>query len=165
MLAPAVAACIQFAAATQHLPPSILAIILDVEGGQVGTASPNTDGSHDLGPAQINTFWIDEVAKAASRTKEQAAALLQWNGCFNIRVEAAILRYEINHAGGNFWAGVMHYHSHDPAEATRYLDRVVGTAIRLYGPGIFAHGHTTAGAQPSRHWCIASGPERPVTSD
>ncbi len=149
MLAPAIAACIQFAAATQHLPPAILSIILDVEGGQVGTASPNNDGSHDLGPAQINTFWIDEVARASSNTKDQAAAMLQWNGCFNIRVEAAIIRYEINHAGGNFWTGVMHYHSHDPGEATRYLNRVVATALRLYGPKIFAHSTTTAAATQS----------------
>ncbi|HLY57904.1 MAG TPA: lytic transglycosylase domain-containing protein [Stellaceae bacterium] len=138
MLAQAIVACIVTAASAQHLPPAIVASILAVEGGQEGSRVPDADGSADLGPGQINTIWIGEVAKASGQTAARAELKLQWDGCFNIRVSAAILRHEINAAGGDFWTGVGHYHSHDPAESLAYQKKVVAAAARLFGPKIFA---------------------------
>ena len=95
MPADTTAHCVAAAAAVYRLPPAIIASILAVEGGQAGTRSRDADGSEDLGPAQINTVWLDEVAKAAGITRAEADRRLQWDGCFNIRVSGAILRHEI----------------------------------------------------------------------
>jgi hypothetical protein len=138
MLAEAAAACIAMAASTERLPQPIIVSILAVEGGRTGTRSHDGDGSDDLGPAQVNTIWLDEVAKASGRTRAEAEHLLQWDGCFNVRVSAAILRHEIDAAGGDFWAGVGHYHSHDPAESLGYVRKVVAALRRMFGPQVFA---------------------------
>jgi hypothetical protein len=138
MPADTTAHCVAAAAAVYRLPPAIIASILAVEGGQAGTRSRDADGSEDLGPAQINTVWLDEVAKAAGITRAEADRRLQWDGCFNIRVSGAILRHEIDAAGGDFWQGVGHYHSHVPAESFSYVKRVVAAARALFGSRIFA---------------------------
>lgn len=138
MLPQAAAACIVMAASVQHLPPAIIVSILAVEGGTEGSRTLDADGSSDLGPAQVNTLWIAEVAKASRQSPAAAALKLQWDGCFNIRVAAAILRHEINDAQGDFWTGVGHYHSHLPRESVAYQQQVQAAALRLFGPQIFA---------------------------
>jgi hypothetical protein len=138
MLAQTAASCILFAASANHLPPAIVMSILTVEGGREGTRAHDTNGTDDLGPGQINTIWIAEVAKAAQTTPAQAESMLQWDGCFNIRTSAAILRHEIDAAAGDFWTGVGHYHSHEPVESLSYIKKVVAAARRLFGPGVFA---------------------------
>jgi hypothetical protein len=140
MLSQAAAACIAMAASTQHLPPAIIVSILTVEGGTEGSRVADPDGSADLGPGQINTSWIPEVAHASGHSLDETAQMLQWDGCFNIRAAAAILRHEIATSGGDFWTGVGHYHSHDPAESLSYIRKIVAAARRLFGPSVFAKG-------------------------
>ena len=136
MLAQAVAVCLSFAAHNSHLSPQIIMTILTVEGGREGSKSHNTNGTDDFGPGQINTVWLDAVAKASGHSVDEAAHMLQWDGCFNIRTTAAILRYQIDAANGDFWAGVGNYHSREPTEHMIYLRKVVETAQRLFGPEI-----------------------------
>ena len=58
------AACLMLAAQTYSVPPAVLVGIHQVEGGKVGQAvGPNDNGSYDLGPMQINTIWIPELAQ------------------------------------------------------------------------------------------------------
>ena len=45
-----------------------------VEGGQVDTIDPNTDGSEDLGVMEVNTRWIAPIAHYA----HSHAALGSW---------------------------------------------------------------------------------------
>jgi hypothetical protein len=137
MLAEIAAACIYAAAQRADLPPPLLMSVLRVEAGHEGTRSHNRNGTDDLGPGQINSAWLDLVARAADRPKEEIEQLLQWDGCFNIKVTAGILRHEIDQAP-DFWTGVGHYHSHRPAECLKYIGRVVETARRLFGPAVFA---------------------------
>jgi hypothetical protein len=140
MLLEAAAACIALAASSEKLPPAILVSILAVEGGRAGTRSHDDNGTDDLGPAQINTVWLDEVARAAGLSRAEAEHRLQWDGCFNVRVAAAILRHEVAAAGGDFWTGVGHYHSHDPAESLNYQRKIVAALRRLFGSQVFARG-------------------------
>ena len=56
------AACMMLAAQTYSVPPAILVGIYKAEGGQVGQEVRNTNGSYDLGPMQINTVWMPELA-------------------------------------------------------------------------------------------------------
>ena len=92
MLPEAAAACIYLAAQAANLPPPILMTVLTVEAGHEGTHSPNSNGSEDYGPGQINTVWVDEIARTIHQSPETTRALLRYDGCFNIRVTANLLR-------------------------------------------------------------------------
>ncbi|MDB5362704.1 MAG: putative lytic transglycosylase [Rhodospirillales bacterium] len=137
MLPEAAAACIYYAAQTASLPPPILMTVLTVEAGHEGTHSPNSNGSEDYGPGQINTVWVDEIARTIHQSPEATRALLRYDGCFNIRVTASLLRRQIN-AAGEFWTGVGWYHSRTKAEGLKYIRKVIATAKRLFGPEIIA---------------------------
>ncbi|GGF27583.1 hypothetical protein GCM10011611_37000 [Aliidongia dinghuensis] len=143
MLPEAAAACIYLAAEAAKLPPPILMTVLTVEAGHEGTHAHNSNGTEDYGPGQINTVWIGEIAQAIRRSPEETRALLQYDGCFNIRVTATLLRRQIN-AAGEFWTGVGWYHSRNKAESLRYIRRVIATAKRLFGPEIIAKTPTAA---------------------
>jgi len=137
MLPEAAAACIYLAAQAANLPPPILMTVLTVEAGHEGTHSPNSNGSEDYGPGQINTVWVDEIARTIHQSPETTRALLRYDGCFNIRVTANLLRRQIN-AAGEFWTGVGWYHSRSKAESLKYIRKVIATAKRLFGPEIIA---------------------------
>jgi len=47
--------CLTAAAAAHRLPPAMLAVLLNVEGGTLGRVSRNTNGTVDIGPMQVNT--------------------------------------------------------------------------------------------------------------
>ncbi len=53
--------CINEAAVTYSVPASLIISVLSVEGGEVGMASPNSNGTFDYGPMQINTIWLDKI--------------------------------------------------------------------------------------------------------
>jgi hypothetical protein len=147
MLPQAAATCIYLAAQTANLPPPILMTVLTVEAGHEGTHSRNSNGSEDYGPGQINTVWVDEIARTIHQSPETTRALLRYDGCFNIRVTANLLRRQID-AAGEFWTGVGWYHSRSKAESLKYIRKVIGTAKRLFGPGIIATTPVSEAAAP-----------------
>jgi hypothetical protein len=147
MLPEAAAACIYYAAQTASLPPPILMTVLTVEAGHEGTHAHNGNGTEDYGPGQINTVWIDEISRAIRQSPTETRALLQYDGCFNIRVTASLLRRQIN-AAGEFWTGVGRYHSRSKAESLKYIRKVIATAKRLFGPDIIATTPAEAAGRP-----------------
>ena len=61
--AQALAACLLMAANTYQVPPAVMIGIMQVEGGHVGQAvGPNSNGTYDLGPMQVNSRWMPELA-------------------------------------------------------------------------------------------------------
>jgi hypothetical protein len=56
-------ACFALVSAFYHLPTHVLPSIQVVEGGRLGLAAANRDGSADLGIMQINTLWIAPLAR------------------------------------------------------------------------------------------------------
>jgi hypothetical protein len=147
MLPEVAAACIYAAAQTANLPPPILMTVLTVEAGHEGTRSHNTNGSEDYGPGQINTVWIDQIARQIHQSPEATRALLQYDGCFNINATATLLRRQID-AAGEFWTGVGWYHSRTKGESLKYIRKVITAAKRLFGPGIIAATPLPAAATP-----------------
>jgi soluble lytic murein transglycosylase-like protein len=127
---PALAACIFAAAQTYSLPPSVILAILHVEGGRVGMASKNTNGSYDLGPMQINTLWIPGLAAHWKVPPAKALRMVRDDGCVNIGVGAWILRSKINETG-SLYQGIAHYHSATPKFGTAYRQRVL-SAMRKF---------------------------------
>lgn len=124
---PSVPACMMEASAEFTLPPRVLPAVWLTEGGKIGTTRRNHNGSVDHGPFQINSVWIKQLHEQYGTT----AALLTNNLCWSARAAAYILRYEINAAGGSFWDGVGHYHSHTPVLKAGYIARVYRNSRRF----------------------------------
>lgn len=127
--AQALALCIFTAAQTYSVPPSVLLGILHVEGGRVGMASKNTNNTYDLGPMQINTIWIPELARHWGVPRETAHRLVRDDACINIGVGAWILRKKINQTG-SLYQGIAYYHSATPHLGSRYRTKVMDAMQR-----------------------------------
>src|SRR3989338_3430907 len=98
--------CINDAAYEYHVPAKLIISVLNVEGGKVGQAVKNTNGSYDLGPMQINTSWQKPL-------QQQGVSLQQVrdDACTNIKVVTWILSRNIAD-GKDLFDGIGDYHSH-----------------------------------------------------
>lgn len=116
-------ACVEAAAKRYDLPSALLAAVLATEGGQVGQTRRNTNGSYDIGPAQVNSSWLPRLA-AQGITEGK---LLQ-DGCLNITVGAWILGQEMAGASladpSDYWRRVGNYNSHTPRYNHAYQMKV-----------------------------------------
>lgn len=130
---PELKSCISKASAHYDVPEPLIWLILDVEGGEAGTVAGNTNNTDDLGPMQINTFWLPLIEEHYERSRASLRWQLVHDACFNIAVGTWILRVNIDQAGGNVWQGIGWYHSRTPKYAERYLNRVLESAERWYG--------------------------------
>lgn len=121
---PVTVECFTAEAYRQALEPWRLLAVLMTEGGRLGTFRPNTDGSYDIGPMQVNTVHLEPMSKVFKTSPQQLAQLLAYDGCFNISVAAWHLRTKTNEAGGSFWYGIGRYHSKTPSKSNAYILRV-----------------------------------------
>lgn len=117
------AACLLIAAQTYQVPPGVLLGIMQVEGGRIGQAVRNTNGSYDLGPMQVNTIWLPTLARKWNTDQRTALSWLKDDGCVNMAVSAWILRQRINYTG-DLWSGIAGYHSLTPGIGSRYASKV-----------------------------------------
>jgi soluble lytic murein transglycosylase-like protein len=126
------AACLMLAAQTYSVPPAVLVGIHQVEGGKVGQAvGPNSNGSYDLGPMQINTLWIPELAQKWGVSEDTAYRWVKDDPCTNMGVSAWILRTHLNETG-SLAKSIAHYHSRTPQFGGPYKGKVV-SAMRAKG--------------------------------
>ena len=118
--------CITAAASRHDLPAGIILAILRTEGGTLGETSQNSNGTVDIGPMQINSRWLPQLAKRLRVSESAALRRVRDEFCANIDAGAWILRQAIDLAGGDFWKGVGFYHSQTPQLGHAYVKRVVG---------------------------------------
>jgi hypothetical protein len=123
--------CLTAAGKAYDEPPAVLVILLAVEGGRLGAVSPNTNGTVDIGPMQVNDIWIPQLTAHWATTRQAAYRALRDNFCANVEAGAWILRMGLDEAHGDFWEGVGFYHSHDPDHKRTYLSSVLEQALRL----------------------------------
>jgi soluble lytic murein transglycosylase-like protein len=128
--AQALALCIFTAAQTYSVPPTVILGVLNVESGRVGMAQPNTNGTYDLGPMQINTIWVPELANYWRVPEKTALRWVRDDACINIGVGAWILRKKMNEAG-SLAGGIAGYHSMTPSLGSTYRNKVL-SAMRRY---------------------------------
>ncbi|WP_246856667.1 transglycosylase SLT domain-containing protein [Acetobacter vaccinii] len=121
--------CALDAAQRYHLPPILFRAILMTEGGRVGRISRNRNGSYDMGPAQINSTHLPELAHIGI-TREQVIN----DGCLNLHIGAWILARSL---GGQtpanpdeFWRRVGNYNSPTP-EINKSYQRKVWSNVLL----------------------------------
>jgi hypothetical protein len=117
--------CLEDSAARFGVPLSLMMVVMDTESGRVGAASVNRDGSRDLGPMQVNTWWIPRLARMGL-TEER----VRDDGCVNVAVGAWILRSALDEGGGALDA-LMSYHSRRPERRRIYLNAAMGRAPGL----------------------------------
>jgi hypothetical protein len=135
---PETEACVLEAAIAFDLPLDILRAIRRVEGGRVGETGPrNANGSHDIGPWQINSRWVSRIARDRGVPEASVRDALLWDGCYNAQVAAWLLSTKLDEAGGDFWLAVGWYNSRTPEHRDRYLARVAAQLRRILsdGPG------------------------------
>ncbi len=125
------AACLMLASQTYSVPPAVMVGILQVEGGQVGQQVKNTNGTYDLGPMQINTIWMPELAEKWGVHEQVAKRWVRDDPCTNMGVAAWILKNHINRTG-SLSKAIQHYHSRTPKFGTAYKAKVV-SAMRRKG--------------------------------
>ncbi len=116
----AVQACIADAATAFHIPDLPVRVLRRVEAGGVGTASPNLDGSVDLGPMQINSSWLPTLSRIGI-----TRAQIRDNPCINAYVGTWIFAQTYAESNGQIALAMARYHSHNPAEQRRYLALVL----------------------------------------
>lgn len=118
------AACLMLASQTYQVPPAVMVGIWQVEGGSVGQAVGNTNGTYDLGPMQINTIWIPELSKKWGVSEETAKKWIKDDPCTNMGVAAWILRSHYNETG-SLSKAIQHYHSRTPKYGNAYRKKVI----------------------------------------
>ncbi|MCB9990151.1 MAG: lytic transglycosylase domain-containing protein [Rhodospirillales bacterium] len=121
------AACIFLAAQTYSIPPAVLLGIYQVEAGKVGQqVGPNQNGSYDLGPMQINTIWLPELAAQWGVSTETAKRWVRDDPCTNVGVSAWILRTHLDETR-DLSRAIAHYHSRTPHIGNGYKYRVIAS--------------------------------------
>lgn len=100
--------CINQAAIIYQVPAKLIISVLAIEGGTVGMASPNKNGTYDYGPMQINTIWLKKI-EPYGYTREK----IQYDPCANVMVGTWILSTNIA-SSPDLWRGVGGYHSYTP---------------------------------------------------
>lgn len=118
------AACMILASQTYAVPSAVLVGIYKAEGGKIGQEVSNTNGTYDLGPMQINTLWMPELASKWGVTTDMAHQWVRDDACTNIGVAAWILKNHMDETD-NLSQAIAHYHSRTPKHGTRYKKRVI----------------------------------------
>ena len=125
-------ACMAATAAFYALPPRVLPSIHVVEGGVPGSVHRNANGTEDLGVMQINTLWVDPIARVTRMAPQAVRARLIADPCFNIAASGAVMRTYLHEAGGNLMTAVGFYHSHTPLLGRDYGEMVTSAARKLF---------------------------------
>ncbi len=55
--------CINQAAVTYYVPAKVIISVIATEGGNVGLARQNKNGTYDYGPMQVNSSWLATMKK------------------------------------------------------------------------------------------------------
>lgn len=118
------AACLMLAAQTYEIPPAVLIGIYKTEGGQIGQEVSNTNGSYDLGPMQINTVWMPELAGKWGVNEVTARKWVRDDACTNVGVAAWILRSHLDETK-SLPQAIANYHSRTALYGGAYKQKVI----------------------------------------
>lgn len=106
------------------------------EGGWAGAKVANRDGSYDLGPLQINSWWIPRLAAATGKSQAEVAWWLQHDVCFNVDAARWIFLSALS-VTHDYWKAIGAYHSPTAWRQRRYARAVAAHLRRRFGPAVF----------------------------
>lgn len=133
---PTLAACIARSAGGRRWLERTLWGLRDQEGGWVGAEVANSDGSHDLGPLQVNSWWVSRLAAVTGRPKGHVRHWLKQDACFNVEAARWIFLSGLA-ASGDYWTAIGIYHSPTRWRQRRYAASVVSHLRQRFGHQIF----------------------------
>ena len=122
---PLTADCVLDAARASGMPAAALFAILATEGGRMGEALRNKNGTWDLGCFQVNTVHLKDLAAMGI-----SARAVLCDGRANAHAAAWLLRKDYRRTG-NLWQAIGAYHSRTPHRRDAYIRRVKNNMERL----------------------------------
>lgn len=131
-----IAACIKKASRGSAWLEKTLWGLRDQEGGWIGAEVANTNGTRDLGPMQVNSWWVPRIARALSLSQDVVQERLRLDPCFNVETARWIFVSAIG-ARRSYWEAVGAYHSPTSWRARRYALSVAGHLRLRYGADVF----------------------------
>jgi len=131
-----VAACIRQAAKGHKWLERTLWGLRDQEGGWIGAAVANTNGTHDLGPLQVNSWWVPRIAALVKRPEAHVRYWLQNDACFNAEAARWIFLSGLA-VTGDYWKAIGVYHSPTAWRQARYAKSVALHLRKRYGDAVW----------------------------
>ena len=117
--------CSISAAAKYEIPANIVLAVAEKEGGKPGQWVRNSNGTHDVGPMQFNTAYLNSLARYGITANDVAKA-----GCYPFDLAAWRLRQHIKNDTGDLWRRVSNYHSRTHIYNTKYRADLIVRAIK-----------------------------------
>jgi len=127
-----IARCIQRAASGRAWLEKTLWGLRDQEAGWVGARVRNRNGTHDLGPLQVNSEWVARIAQLTKRQPTQVRYQLTYDACFNVDAARWIFLTALAKTE-NYWKAIGVYHSPTSWRQQRYIYGVVRKLERRFG--------------------------------
>ena len=131
-----IARCIQNAAAGRDWLEITLWGLRDQEAGWTGAQIRNSNGTYDLGPMQVNSWWIPKLAKLTLRPQAHVRWWLTHDPCFNVRAGKGIFLSALADAK-DYWTAVGIYHSPTRWRRSAYARKVARHISFRFGADIF----------------------------
>jgi len=119
----------------------------DQEAGWIGAEIANTNGTQDLGPLQVNSFWVPTLAALVGRSRVQVRSWLIEDPCFNVQAARWIFLSGLK-ATGDYWHAIGVYHSPTQWRQRRYVNAVSGHLRRRFGATVFLRQASVTGSGP-----------------
>nr|WP_240502304.1 lytic transglycosylase domain-containing protein [Sphingomonas panacis] len=136
-----IAACIRKSAEGKPWLEKTLWGLRDQEAGWIGAEIKNDNGSHDLGPLQINSWWVPKLAAITGRPESHVRYWLKQDACFNVDAARWIFLSCLGMTR-NYWDAVGAYHSPTTWRRRRYASNVAIRLERRFGSEIFGKPHS-----------------------
>lgn len=136
---PRLARCIREAAGGHGWLEKTLWGLRDQEGGWIGAEVPNRNGSHDLGPLQVNSWWVPKLAILTGHTEPQVRHWLVHDACFNVNSARWIFLSSLA-LTQDYWDAIGVYHSPTRWRQRHYALSVARKLERRFGAEVFGRG-------------------------
>ena len=137
---PQVARCIRDAADGHLWLEKTLWGLRDQEGGWLGAEVANADGSHDLGPLQVNSWWVAKLAAATGRPAVHIRHWLIHDACFNVDTARWIFLAALR-STKDYWKAIGVYHSPTGWRQRCYIANVASRLKARFGSTVFGPSH------------------------
>ena len=132
-----IGACIRRASAGHIWLEKTLWGLRDQEAGWIGAQVRNSDGSHDLGPLQVNSWWVTRVAGTVNRPPSLVRYWLVNDACFNVDTARWIFLSGLA-VTGDYWKAIGVYHSPTGWRQRRYAALVAAKLSKRFGKSVFS---------------------------
>jgi len=143
------AVCIRNAAGGRAWLEKTLWGLRDQEGGWIGAEVQNGNGSHDLGPLQVNSFWVPKLSKLTGRPPTEVRRWLINDACFNVQAARWIFLSGLR-VTQDYWEAVGVYHSPTLERQLRYRKSVAHRLVSRFGRAVFPPGSHLIELKPTK---------------